>query len=116
MDKLTLLFEEFLMKAIIQSEALISADLNMDNGRLETFTENRDRLIAIINQISAQIDWSLVSSDKRDDLSRQLDFIKKLDEKILVKLQEYREDLRKDIEQTHRQAESIKGYNLNDVK
>jgi flagellar basal body-associated protein FliL len=115
MDKLTLLFEEFMMKAIIQTEAIISADFSQNQG-IESFTANRDRLLAIISQIANQIDWNLIPDEKKNDLNRQLDYIKRLDEKLLTKLQEYREELKNDIEKTCRQKDNIKGYNLSDVK
>lgn len=115
MDKLTLLFEEFMMKAIIQTEAIISADFSQNQG-IESFTANRDRLLAIIGQIANQIDWNQIPDEKKNDLNRQLDYIKKLDEKLLTKLQEYREELKNDIEKTCRQKDNIKGYNLSDVK
>lgn len=115
MDKLTLLFEEFMMKAIIQTEAIISADFSQNQG-IESFTANRDRLLAIISQIANQIDWNQIPDEKKNDLNRQLDYIKKLDEKLLTKLQEYREELKNDIEKTCRQKDNIKGYNLSDVK
>jgi len=116
MNQLTDLFEEFIMKAIVQSEAMLTAKLDLETNDLETFTGNRDRLLSIINQISTQIDWTLVSLEKRDEFNRQFDYIKKLDEKILTKLLEFREELKQDIDRTHRQNVSIKGYNLNDVK
>jgi asparagine synthetase A len=115
MDKLTVLFEEFMMKAIIQTEAIINADFSQNQG-IESFTSNRDRLLAIISQIANQIDWNQITDEKKNDLNRQLDYIKKLDEKLLTKLQEYREELKNDIEKTCRQKDNIKGYNLSDVK
>lgn len=115
MDKLTLLFEEFVIKSIVQTEAMLNAQF--DNAdKLDAFVGNRDRLLMIIGQIAKQIDWNTVPQEKREELNRQLDYIKKLDVQLLTKLQEYRETLKTDIEKTHRQNESIKGYNLNDVK
>lgn len=115
MEKLTLLFEEFLMKAIVHTEAMIESDFSQSE-RLSNFTENRDRLLMIVGQIAQQIDWNTVPKDKREDLNRRIDYIKKLDEKLLTKLQEYQQELKKDIERTHRSKENIKGYNLTDVK
>jgi hypothetical protein len=115
MEKLTLLFAEFLMKAITMTEMIIGSDLSKD-GSLDSFTENRERLFQVIDQISRQIEWNLVPDETRNDLNRQIDYIKKLDEKLLVKLQEYQEEVRKDIERTVRQKENVKGYNLSDVK
>lgn len=115
MEKLTLLFEEFLMKAIVQTEAMLNADFTEGNS-LESFTDNRDRLLMIIGQIAQQIDWNEVETEIRDELNRRLDYIKKLDEKLLTKLQEYQIQLKKDIERTHRSKENIKGYNLSEVK
>ncbi|HXH73984.1 MAG TPA: hypothetical protein VNJ08_03415 [Bacteriovoracaceae bacterium] len=115
MDKFSQLFEEFILKAIEQTEAAINFDFE-EGQKLEAFTANRDRLFLVIEQISKQVDWLTVTDEKREELTRQVEYIKKLDEKLLVKLQEYRESLKSEIEKTHRQTENIKGYNLSDVK
>ena len=115
MDKFILLFEEFIMKAITMTESFLSSDLSQD-AEINSFTDNRERLFLVIDQISKQIEWNSVADDKRDELNRQIEYIKKLDEKLLVKLQEYQEEVRKEIEVTVRQKDSIKGYNLSDVK
>lgn len=115
MDKLTLLFEEFIMKAITMTEAIIVSDFS-EGTQLDTFTENRERLFQIIDKISQQIEWNDVAEDKRTELNRQIEYIKKLDDQLLVKLQEYQATLKSDIERTVRSKDNIKGYNLNDVK
>ncbi len=115
MEKFVQLLEEFILKAIEQTETALNIDLQ-DGSKLENFTANRDRLFLVIDQISQQVDWKTVSQDSKDNITKQIDYIKKLDEKMLVKLQEYREKLKSDIETTFRQKENIKGYNLNDVK
>ncbi len=114
MEKFTELFQEFLLKAITLTEEALAREV--DDIHLSQFTENRDRLYGVIDQISRQMDWQAVSSDKKDEFNRQIDYMKKLDEKMLVKLQEYQIELKKEIEQTHRQKENIKGYNLTDLK
>ena len=116
MDKLTLLFEEFVMKAITMTENILASDISNNGVELDVFTANRERLFQIIDKISQQIEWQAVPVEKRDDLNRQIDYIKKLDEKLLVKLQEYQADVRREIEVTVRSKENVKGYNLNDVK
>ena len=116
MDKFAQLFEEFIIKAIEQTEGALKLDYENEGQKLEEFTANRDRLFLVIDQILKQVDWNTVSTQKREELTRQIEFIKKLDEQLLVKLQDYREYLKLDIEQTCRQKENIKGYNLNDVK
>lgn len=115
MEKLTLLFEEFLLKMIIMTERFISCDLSQ-NVNLDDFTGNRDRLLQIIEKLSMQISWEEVPEEKRVELNRQIDFIKKLDEKLLVKLQEYQQEVKREIEVTVKNKDQIKGYNLNDVK
>ena len=115
MEQLTLLFEEFLMKAITMTESFLERDFSGD-VKFEEFTSNRERLLQVIDQISRQIDWNLVAAEKKTELHRQIEFIKKLDERLIVKLQEQQEHVRKDIEQTVRQKDNIKGYNLSDVK
>lgn len=115
MEKLTLLFEEFVLKAITMTENFLQSDFSKEVN-FERFTSNRERLFQIIDQISKQVDWNTVTDDKRSDLNRQIEYIKKLDEKLIVKLQEYQAEVRKDIERTVHQKEKIKGYNLSDVK
>ncbi len=115
MNKMILLFDEFIMKAVTMTEAILD-DQYRDNDKLEAFTANRERLLAVIDQISKQIDWTTVAEEERLEYSRKIDYIKALDVKLLTKLQEYQEEVRKEIEQTFKQKENIKGYNLNDVK
>lgn len=115
MEKFTLLFEEFVMKAILLTESFLAKDFSQDID-FENFTSNRERLFQVMEQVSQEVDWNMVADDKRFELNRQIEYIKKLDEKLVVKLQEYQEKVKKDIENTVRQKESIKGYNLNDVK
>ncbi len=115
MEKLVLLFEEFMMKAIIQTETMLNTDFSK-NDKIDSFTDNRDRLLSVISQIANQIDWNSIDNEKKTELNKQLEYIKKLDERLLVKLQEYRAELKLDIEKTCRQKENIRGYNLSDVK
>lgn len=115
MEQFTLLFEEFIMKAITMTETFIAKDLTQDVD-YEAFTENRERLLQVVDQISRQINWDEVSQETKTELNRRIDYIKKLDEKLVVKLQEYQEEVRRDIERTVRQKDNVKGYNLNDVK
>lgn len=115
MEKFTSLFAEFLMKAITLTEDFLAKDFSQDIN-FEDFTENRERLFLVIDQISRQIVWNDVPAELRTDLNRQIDYIKKLDEKLVVKLQEYQEEVRKDVEKTVSIKENIRGYNLTDVK
>lgn len=115
MNKLTDLFSEFVLKAITMTEDFLASDLSQ-NINFEQFTGNRERLFSIIDQVSKQIDWNEVAEDTKMEFNRQIDYLKKLDEKLLVKLQEYQAELRRDIEQTVRSKDNLKGYNLNDVK
>lgn len=115
MEKLISLFQEFLMKAIVMTENMINLEIKPET-EFESFTANRERLFQVIEQISAEIDWDQVSAETRAEFSKQIDYIKKLDEKLLTKLQEYKVELKQDIEKTVRQKESVKGYNLSDVK
>jgi hypothetical protein len=115
MDKTLALFEEFVLKAIVRTEETLNLDFR-DEQKLDFFINNRERLMQIIEQISQQINWSEVAPEKCEELNRQIDYIKKLDEKLLCKLQEYKGELQQDIEKTFKQKENIKGYNLTDVK
>lgn len=115
MNKMILLFDEFIMKAITTTESILEADYR-DSQKLESFTQNRERLLQVIDKISQQVEWNTISLDTRQELDRKIDYIKRLDEKLLTKLQEYQEEVRKEIEQTFKQKENIKGYNLSDVK
>lgn len=115
MEQLTLLFEEFILKAITMTENFLAKDFSQEVN-YEQFTSNRERLFQIIDQISQKVEWNTVSDEKRNELNRQIEYIKKLDEKLIVKLQEHQQEVRKDIERTVHQKDNIKGYNLNDVK
>lgn len=114
MEQLVSLFQEYILKAITLTEEVLAREI--EEEKLEGFTANRDRLFHIIEQISKQIDWKVVAEETRNELDRQISYIKKLDEKLLVKLQEHQEEVRKEIEKTHRSKENIKGYNLTDTK
>lgn len=114
MDKFILLLEEFILKAVTMTEDVLSRDV--DPGKLEGFTSNRERLFLVIDQISRQVTWSEVDESRRSEINRKIDYIKKLDEKLLVKLQEHQIELRREIEKTHRTHENLKGYDLSDVK
>jgi hypothetical protein len=115
MNQIISLFDEYVMKAITTTETMIASDLT-NNEQLSQFTDNRERLLSIIDQISKQIDWNSVSEEQKNDLNRKIEYIKNLDVKLLTKLQEYQEEVRREIEQTFKQKENIKGYNLSDVK
>lgn len=115
MNKMILLFDEFIMKAITMTEAVLEEDYQ-DSGKLEFFTLNRERLLTVIDEISQKIDWTTVAQDSRDELHRKIEFIKILDMKLITKLQEHQLEVKKEIEQTFKQKENIKGYNLSDVK
>lgn len=115
MDKFILLFEEFTLKVITMTENFLSLDFSKDVD-FENFTSNRERLFQVIDQISRQVDWNDVSQERRSELNRQIEYIKKLDDKLLLKLQEYQQQVKKDIEQTVRSKDNTKGYNLSDVK
>jgi hypothetical protein len=115
MDKMILLFDEFIMKAITMTESMLGSE-DIETAKLEEFTENRGRLLSVLDQISLQIDWTTISVDSRNEFSRKIDYIKNLDVKLLTKLQEHKQEVQKEIEQTFKQKENIKGYNLNDVK
>lgn len=115
MEQFILLFEEFVMKAIVMTESFLACDFSQDVN-FEDFTNNRERLLQVLDQISLKIDWDLVLVEKRSELNRQIEFIKKLDEKLIVRLQEHQEEVKREIEKTVRQKENIKGYNLSDVK
>jgi hypothetical protein len=115
MNKMTLLFDEFIMKAILMTENILDSNY-LETAKLDDFTQNRERLLSVIDQISQQIEWANVGSDERNEFNRKIEYIKTLDVKLLAKLQEHKEDVKKEIEQTFKQKENVKGYNLSDVK
>jgi|LakWasMet32_HOW6_FD_contig_31_206111_length_1034_multi_12_in_0_out_0_1 hypothetical protein len=115
MNKMILLFDEFIMKAIVMTESILDSDYR-ETSKLEEFTQNRERLLSVIDQISQQIDWETISIDDRSELNRKIEYIKNLDLKLLSQLDEHKEEVKKEIEQTFKQKENIKGYNLSDVK
>ncbi len=115
MNKMILLFDEFIMKAIVMTESILDSDYR-ESAKLEEFTQNRERLLSVIDQISQQIEWETISIDDRSELNRKIEYIKNLDLKLLSQLNEHKEEVKKEIEQTFKQKENIKGYNLSDVK
>ncbi len=115
MDKMIILFDEFIMKAVTMTEAILAEDYR-DGAKLDFFTQNRERLLSVVEQISQQVDWSTISIDSRDELFRKIEYIKLLDAKLLTKLREYQDEVKLEVEQTFKQKENIKGYNLSDVK
>ena len=115
MNKMTLLFDEFIMKAILMTENILDSNY-LETAKLDDFTQNRERLLSVIDQISQQIEWANVGSDERNEFNRKIEYIKTLDVKLLTKLQEHKEEVKKEIEQTFKQKENVKGYNLSDVK
>ena len=115
MNKMTLLFDEFIMKAILMTENILDSNY-LETSKLDEFTLNRERLLSVIDQISQQIEWVNVGNDERNEFNRKIEYIKTLDVKLLAKLQEHKEEVKKEIEQTFKQKENVKGYNLSDVK
>jgi hypothetical protein len=115
MEKFTLLFSEYLLKAITMTENFLACDFTKEIN-FEDFTNNRDRLFQLIDQISQQVEWNTVAEETRNELNRQIEYIKKLDDQLILKLQEYQTEVKKDIERTVRQKDNVKGYNLSDVK
>ena len=115
MNKMTLLFDEFIMKAILMTESILDSNY-LETSKLDDFTLNRERLLSVIDQISQQIEWVNVGNDERNEFNRKIEYIKTLDVKLLAKLQEHKEEVKKEIEQTFKQKENVKGYNLSDVK
>lgn len=115
MNKMILLFDEFIMKAVVMTEAILVEDYRNDQ-KLEFFTQNRERLLSVVDKISQQINWNTVAIESRDELHRKIEFLKQLDVKLLTQLQQHQEEVRLEIEQTFKQKENIKGYNLTDVK
>jgi hypothetical protein len=112
---MTLLFDEFIMKAILMTENILDSNY-LETSKLDDFTQNRERLLCVIDQISQQIEWVNVGNDQRNEFNRKIEYIKILDVKLLAKLQEHKEEVKKEIEQTFKQKENVKGYNLSDVK
>ena len=55
MNKMTLLFDEFIMKAILMTENILDSNY-LETAKLDDFTQNRERLLSVIDQISQQIE------------------------------------------------------------
>jgi hypothetical protein len=115
MKQFTDLFNEFLMKAIVMTEEAVAQGPESDYS-YDLFTENRERLISVLDKIGQHIDWESVAEEIRTETSKRIDYLKSLDERLVVQLQEYKAEVQKKIESTHRNHEAVKGYNLNDVK
>ncbi len=115
MKQFTDLFTEFLMKAIVMTEEAVAQGPESEYN-YEIFTENRERLIGVLDQIGQNIEWNEVKAEIKDETSKRIDYLKSLDEKLVVQLQAYKDDVQKKIESTHRNHTAVKGYNLTDVK
>lgn len=115
MDKFIELLQEYLIKAIELTETMIKSDYS-DTETIALMTQNRGRLMQIIDQIASYIIWEEVSEEDKTHLNNQVNFIKKLDEQLLVNLQSYKDEVQADIKKTFQTKENIKGYNLNDLK
>jgi hypothetical protein len=115
MNKMVELFDEFITKAIVMTENIMDTHYK-DSSKLTDFTQNRERLMAIIEQVSLQVQWEDIDQNIRHDIDRKIDYIKKLDVKLLTLLQEHQIEIKAEIEQAFKQKENIKGYNLTDVK
>ena len=115
MNKFIELLQEYLLKAIELTETMIRSDYS-DTETIALMTQNRERLMQIIDQIASYIVWEEVSDEDKNHLNKQINFIKKLDEELLVNLQNYKLEVQDDIKKTFQSKENIKGYNLNDLK
>ncbi len=115
MKQFTDLFTDFLMKAIVMTEEALAQGPESEYN-YELFTNNRERLIGVLDQIGQNIEWNTVAQKTKEDISKRIDYLKTLDEKLVTLLQEYKIDVQKKIEATHRNHNAVKGYNLNDVK
>jgi|GEM_PF-1865537 len=117
MEKIIALFEEYILKTIILTENMIAQNIKVDDQfTIETFTDNRQRLLNIIDQISKQIDWANVDPLKCSELNNKIEYINKLDQKLIKKLEDHKKIVTDEIEKTFKQKEKFKGYNLADVK
>ena len=115
MEKFIELLQEYLIKAIELTEKMIQEDY-AQTDKIALMSENRERLMFIIEQVASYIVWEDVSDESKMHLNKQIDYIKRLDEQLLVKLQEYKNDVQEEIKATHQQKENIKGYDLNNLK
>lgn len=115
MEKFIELLQEYLIKAIELTEKMIQEDYSQTE-RIALMSENRERLMFIINQVASYISWEEVTDENKTHLNKQIDYIKKLDEELLTKLQEYKQEVQEEIKATHQQKENIKGYDLSDLK
>lgn len=115
MNKFIELLQEYLIRAIELTETMINSDYS-DTDTIALMTQNRERLMHIIDQIASYIVWDEVSDQDKVHLNKQIDYIKKLDEKLLTNLQTYKKEVQTEIKKTFQTKENIKGYNLNDLK
>lgn len=115
MNKFIELLQEYLIKAIELTEVMLQSDFS-DTETIALMTQNRERLMHIIDQVASYIVWEDVSTEDKNHLNKQIDYIKKLDEKLLTALQTYKQEVQADIKKTFQTKENIKGYNLNDLK
>jgi hypothetical protein len=115
MEKLIHLFEDYIHRAMTMTENFIHLEFTSSTD-FESFTSNRERLLLIIDQISRQVKWDDVDTDKRLDLNRQLEYLKKLDDQLIMKLKNYQQDIKLELEQTVKAKNNLKNFNLSEVK
>src|SRR5690606_38238069 len=104
MNKFIELLQEYLIKAIELTETMIKSDYS-DTDTIALMTQNRERLMHIIDQIASYIVWDEVSNEDKNHLNNQINFIKKLDEELLVNLQSYKQEVQADIKKTFKSEE-----------
>lgn len=108
-------FDSFVMKIMTLTEAFLENDsIKMDE--VDDFTETRDRLFNILDHISLKINWDAVEDTFKEESFRKIDYIKSLDNKVILKLKEIQLSIKNEIEQTVKNKDMIKGYNLSEVK
>jgi hypothetical protein len=84
---------------------------------------DRESLINIINKLSNSLNEDMKTnkcSDKesqiRESLVKVIEDIRKLDDKILLRLQNAKEDTQIEIARAFKNKENLKGYNLSSLK
>ena len=115
MNNRNIVLKETAVKTLDLSEKIL---MNLEQSLIAeacTQIDQRDIMINVISNLIANND-SFDREFDLDEFNRIIIKIQKIDEIIIQKLIEARENTKNDIGSLHNKKENFKGYNLNDTK
>ncbi len=118
-----------LNKSLETTEKMIALTNNGQIDQVSSMADNRERLLAIVSDVQMQIEKELEQNIAKENkhyvqkanswISRTqicIQQISDLDEELLDKLNQEKENTKKEIGKVHGNKTSIQGYNLSNVK